>query len=59
MTEKKMKNIGLRIEPGTPEIVTQLENIAQEQQTNTQIKNLRDKIIKLCEKCINTTEQSS
>ena len=35
MTEKKNENIELRIEPATPENVTQLENIEQEEETDT------------------------
>ena len=55
-----MKNIGLRIEPGTPENVTELENIEQEDETDIQIRtvdqtdiqmhNLKNKSINLCGK---------
>ena len=37
MTEKKNENIELRIEPATPENVTQLENIEQEEKTDMKI----------------------
>ena len=35
MTENKNENIELRIEPATPENVTQLENIEEVEQTST------------------------
>ena len=60
MTDKENENIGLRIEPGTPENVTELENIEQEDETDIQIRtvdqtdiqmhNLKNKIINLCGK---------
>ena len=35
MTQNENENIELRIEPATPENVTQLENIEQEEETDT------------------------
>ena len=35
MTQNENENIELRIEPATPENVTQLENIEQEEKTDT------------------------